>query len=170
MVFLFFFPFHFSLSPLSISSPFLLLFPYSSSFLIPFSISFLFLDLLFLAIVFIHRDTGCSRLRKNHLAFWKNAILPGHTQCLGHCREQGNVAMIRIMEPWYPHLLSLSMVSYVNVRQKLKQCRDSYEFQLPTWKISRLCHNITISCIQTHQENKEWSGKTSGNRCWDFSD
>lgn len=99
------FPFHFPLSHFFPSSPFLLLFLFSLSFLIPFSISFPFL-----ALPFCH-NTHSQRYRmlqvvKNHLTFWKNAVLPVHTQCFSHCREQGTVAVIRIKEPWYPFLWS----------------------------------------------------------------
>lgn len=84
MVFPFHFPFHFSLSPLSISSPFLLLFPYCCSFLIPFSISFLFLDLFFFSHNINSQRYRVLQVVKNHLVFWKNTILPVRIQCFGH--------------------------------------------------------------------------------------
>lgn len=70
-------------------------------------------------------------------------------------RAGNSCSQIILMEPWYPSFLSLFLVSYENLKiQKVKWCRDAYEFLLLAERIWRLCHRITISCAQLNEKPK----------------
>lgn len=156
MVFSFHFPSSFHLSP---SCSFLLLFPFLLSFLTPFSISLPCLS----AIIFTHRDTGCSRMWK---IIWYSEKCSSSSSCsmLQSLERAGNsCSEIILMEPWYPSLLSLFMVSYVNMKKTKTEV-----MQGPLW-VPAPCTEDFKALPQGHylprsakRRNKR-SGKPCGN-------